>query len=249
VWAAPLIPIQALASSSEGTVARVTEFPNLETENDYASTYSPHTKWTITHVTVFPQPNICPRPDLEIRAAARSSLSRAGRSNSPEYMCCAKLPGLMWRFIKICITIGLNALLVACDLFSTTPSPETAAAWEVNISEGFINGYTNYTAYWVDGDIGAGLFGYTIPGSKTSEEVFAILKKQSSGHYVEKETSETLILRKKLSYGTNAFDEMNFLFDPVRGRMTVLWGNFDSPTEHAAYPEIIKDMRRRHDGK
>ena len=146
---------------------------------------------------------------------------------------------------------GLLILIIfVCFISAGCDNPKTpgiAEAWQKNMKEGLIQGYTDFTPQWLDSDIAAYIFTYKCPSSISSKEVFSIIRKQISGFSLETQSETTLVLRKGLSYsGPGGFDEWQFLYDENTKIMTVLFANLDSPTERKAYTFVLDKLRHYH---
>ena len=148
-------------------------------------------------------------------------------------------------FLLVFVYVLLSS---GCDVTTDIITPDTERAWQKNMSEALIPGYSGFKGHWVDSDIAAYIFSYRCPPSLSGPDVFSILKKQIPNFKVQSQSDSILVLTCSLTYsGPGGFDEWRFYYDQNSGIMTVLFANLDSPVERKAHQSIIKTLEIYHE--
>ena len=154
---------------------------------------------------------------------------------------------LVNRVLRAAAGTVLLATAVAC--FPITEATERA--WQENMPEALLPGYSGYEGLEVDGDIGWYLFTYQLPAGYAPAgavpQLAAQIQHARSCFATVIHTETELQMRCNiLTYGEPGYDEWRILVDPTRRKVTVMFGNLDSPVERAAYPELLKALQRAH---
>ncbi|OGV62618.1 MAG: hypothetical protein A2283_13605 [Lentisphaerae bacterium RIFOXYA12_FULL_48_11] len=145
-------------------------------------------------------------------------------------------------------TSHLVALMVMSFVCACSkPSNSTVAAWQRNMNEAILPGYTHFLGHWVNSDTAAYIFSYSTPLGMTTADAFDALKKRIPNFYVHEQTDHELVLRRDVTYsGPGGFDEWRFIHDEPSRCMTVLYANLDSPVERDSHDAILRTLRRFH---
>jgi hypothetical protein len=121
--------------------------------------------------------------------------------------------------------------------------------FEESLQESFqevlIDGYMNFEAHLLDGDIGVWIFSYEYSSDLTSKEIFKILQERLKNYSKTFKSDNELRLRRSIiTLDYEGFDEYWFLIDEQHRRVTVMFAGIDSPAENKSYPSYIKKFQR-----
>lgn len=118
------------------------------------------------------------------------------------------------------------------------------------ITEALVPGYQEFKGLDVDSDVAWYLFTYRLPDYPI-DAVLSMLRQQisqkSECFNTVLETSTELQMRCRIvTFGEVGFNEYRILFDRRTKRVTVMFGNFDSPTEQSSYSAFVQALRDAH---
>ncbi|MBX7243957.1 MAG: hypothetical protein K1X53_00560 [Candidatus Sumerlaeaceae bacterium] len=117
------------------------------------------------------------------------------------------------------------------------------AAWKTNLKPYIPSGSRKFSGYYVDGDIPAGIFSYSIPAEMTSESLFMFLEG------ADKWTTHSRITANEWRFVANqrnpmTFDDLFVIWISPINSVVLVNSLVDSPNEYLALPELYDEARK-----
>jgi hypothetical protein len=105
-------------------------------------------------------------------------------------------------------------------------------SWERQFKPALVDGYSDFRGHWVDGDIAAYVFSYSVPREMTLEQAVAAITNRFNGYRLTNQGNGTVEFRSPMTKDAGGFFEWVFRTDPAAHRIFVLYAAVDSSERH-----------------